>query len=59
MGTRTETEVLRRDAGLDGLLIPACFVMQVAAPIAEITQAVDFTPALTKPAASTGRRCQN
>lgn len=59
VGTWTETEVPRRDPGLDGLLIPACFAMQEAAPITEITQAVDFTPALTKPAASTGRRCQN
>lgn len=38
---RSETEVLSCDAGLDGLLIPACFVMQVAAPITEITQSVD------------------
>lgn len=59
VGTRTETEVLRRDAGPDGLLIPACFVMQVAAPITEITQFVHFTPALTKPTAPTVRRCQN
>lgn len=59
VGAPTETEVLRRDAGLDGPLIPACFAMQVAAPITEITQFVDFTPALTKPTAPTARRCQN
>lgn len=59
VGAPTETEALRREAGLDGLLIPACFAMQVAAPITEITQFVDFTPALTKPTAPTARRCQD